>query len=440
MVASSLSGSKTILMSHLSAEQSDLWSAALTAQKFEVISEQADTDIVKLLTQWKQWNSKLPDLLLIDIRLKNLDGNTLQSSSLCRWCRENHPELKVILVNPNQDKIPSSEQRWATRQGAIDMLPRLQQINLASAMARIVEVLGCQLLQEPLQKAATASELSEPASKNIEVPPEAQTETSVNLEDVSSYFERGLERFEQGDKQGALDDMRVCIRINPNYIEAYCTRGDIYFRMGNSSKAMEDYDRAIALKPSYVEGYLRRGIAYYGLGDNQNAIEDFSEAIRLNPKFVKAYCSRGLARFRSGDEQGAFSDYNKAIQIDPNCAEAYNNRGIVRCAIGEVQAAVKDYTQAILMNHEYADAYYNRGNIRSDLGKYQDAVNDYTQAVQINPDFAMAYGNRGLAYYEIDHLNAAIADTQKAADIFFAQGDITKYQQAIDTVKQMQDI
>lgn len=52
---------------------------------------------------------------------------------------------------------------------------------------------------------------------------------------------------------------------------------------------------------------------------------------------------------------------------------------------------------------------------RSDLRR---AIADYTRAVELNPNLADAYGNRGILLYNLGNKQRAIADLQRAADLF----------------------
>ncbi|MBO1050144.1 MAG: serine protease [Dolichospermum sp. DEX182a] len=116
------------------------------------------------------------------------------------------------------------------------------------------------------------------------------------------YLNRGVVHNELGDKQGAIDDYTLAIKINPNYAKAY-----------------------------YNRGYVRKD-----LGDKQGAIDDFNLAIKFNPNFAEAYYNRGYVRNELGDKQGAIDDYNQVIRINPNYAGAYNNRGNARSDLGDI--------------------------------------------------------------------------------------------------------
>lgn len=122
-----------------------IWQTVLKSQKISVIWEAPDVDLVENLTQIKHAGLNLPDLLLIDVRLKNFNPY-----AFCRWCREQCPEMKVVLVNASQKEISPSERQWAIYQGASDLLPGFQRENLVSSVAagvrRVLDVMDGPIL------------------------------------------------------------------------------------------------------------------------------------------------------------------------------------------------------------------------------------------------------------------------------------------------------
>jgi tetratricopeptide (TPR) repeat protein/S1-C subfamily serine protease len=247
---------------------------------------------------------------------------------------------------------------------------------------------------------------------------EAAINKAIELSPRAAFYNnRGIVRDELGDKQGAIDDYNLAIKINPNFANAYYNRGIVRDELGDKQGAIDDYNLAIKINPKYAEAYAGRGIVRNDLGDKQGAIDDYTLAIKINPNLAQAYNNRGIVRNELGDKQGAIDDYTLAIKINPNLAQAYNNRGIVRNELGDKQGAIDDYNQAIKFNPNYAQAYYNRGNVRYDLGDKQGAIDDYTLAIKINPNLALAYYNRGVVRNDLGDKPGAIDDYTLAIKI-----------------------
>ena len=73
------------------------------------------------------------------------------------------------------------------------------------------------------------------------------------------------------------------------------------YDQGDYQGAMADYTKAIEINPEYAPVYYFRGIAMDDLQDYQGAIADFSKAIEINPMNAIFYYNRGSAKDDLGD-------------------------------------------------------------------------------------------------------------------------------------------
>jgi hypothetical protein len=123
-----------ILMIQPNRFQGFVWKAMLKSQQIPVIWESPDTNLMDNLNQLKQAGLNLPSLLLIDICC--LGDNPY---AFCRWARDHHPEVKILLTNSSQFEVSSPEREWAKHQGAADLLPGFQPDNLVTAAATSIK-------------------------------------------------------------------------------------------------------------------------------------------------------------------------------------------------------------------------------------------------------------------------------------------------------------
>ena len=146
---------KSVLLAQLSEEQSLMWHNVLTSHQLEVWAAPESADLLKLLEQKHQSKQALPQLIISDIGIRYYGGTSLLATELCKWCADNAPELRVLLVNPRQDQIKEVERRWATRRGAIDLLPKVSIDNLSSAFTVAAKALELKVNSEALNTAIT---------------------------------------------------------------------------------------------------------------------------------------------------------------------------------------------------------------------------------------------------------------------------------------------
>jgi hypothetical protein len=75
----------------------------------------------------------------------------------CRWCRDTYPQVKVLLMSGKRTDISDAERRWATHQGAVDLLPGFPEPQLfhnltivTSTVRLVLKTLDWPDLQQPL--------------------------------------------------------------------------------------------------------------------------------------------------------------------------------------------------------------------------------------------------------------------------------------------------
>ncbi len=143
---------KRVLVTQLSEEQQKLWQTSLISQGIDVITEPATSELIQVLEQMSGTGKQLPHLLLMDIGITTANSTSLQARAVCRWCAENYPDIKVILTNPREEQVKSVGLKWAIRQGAIDLLPRLHSQTVVESVSKVLEALGSQIQSDNLEK------------------------------------------------------------------------------------------------------------------------------------------------------------------------------------------------------------------------------------------------------------------------------------------------
>lgn len=331
-----------VYLMHNNHEQSDLWLQYLPSDAIELVNISPDKDIVRVLEQTPIAN--LPSLILVEMSVKSPHNNLLQSSNVTRWCKDNHPAIKVILLTVRQEsELTKVEQRWADRQGVLCILPKLDRQNLQSQFNQIYGYLKLEL---PVISIAEPTPFPVPDVVDIDAIALDQAKFLIKKKDFS----------------GAMNQLKEVIKKNRENVEAYLLCGEIYTELKNLEKSIQAYSQAITIEPKYVNSYYKRGLTYSALKNYHAAIADFNQLISLDQNYAEAYNARGSARKVIGDFDGAMFDYNQAIAIRPNYAEAYLNRGMLHYSLGEQMKASQDYQEAVKLDSQYEGSYFAWAN------------------------------------------------------------------------------
>ena len=135
--------------------------------------------------------------------------------------------------------------------------------------------------------------------------------------------------------------------------DSYFDNGMEYFDDENWSMAVEEFTLAIQIKFRLEDAYFNRGYAYNNLGQYQNAITDFTKAILIDPDYALYYSWRGYVYSEIGQYQNAITDYTEAIELAPSDAINYNNRGYVYWRITQKGKWREDQRKACSLETQY---------------------------------------------------------------------------------------
>jgi len=175
---------------------------------------------------------------------------------------------------------------------------------------------------------------------------------------AKQYGDRGNERYQKGDLDGAIQDYSEGIRLNPDYVNLQASlfnnRGTARRDKGDLDGAMEDFTEAIRLKPDDAVAFVGRSTVRRKKGDLDGAIQDCNEAIRIQPEAM-FFDNRGKARYGKGDLDGAIQDYTEAIRLKPDKptdeAIIFENRSEALRKKGDFGAAEQDHNRAIELGY-----------------------------------------------------------------------------------------
>ena len=188
----------------------------------------------------------------------------------------------------------------------------------------------------------------------------------------------------ENNKKRILYNSRA-IALRPGFAMAYYNRGLCKSQEGDKNGAIEDYSKAIEIDPKYASAYYNRGNSRGINGDQQGAIEDYTKAIEIDPNHAKVYNNRGYIKDNFGNQQSAIEDFTKAIEIDPYLVQAYNNRGYVKRLQKDYEGAMADLLKALELDPDHTNAYYNLGHVYQSLGDIEAAKANFQKAHELNP-------------------------------------------------------
>lgn len=161
------------------------------------------------------------------------------------------------------------------------------------------------------------------------------------------HTELGAAYFQSGHMSAALDEFRIALNADSDYVQAYSIRGLVYGQLKEYERAENDFRRALSLAPNDPEVNNNYGSFLCETGKERQSIAYFLQALK-NPLYEtpeRAYTNAGTCALRAGDLDGAQRYLLTALGM------AKDSSGLVR-----LQLALLFYQRG---NNEEARIYLN---------------------------------------------------------------------------------
>ncbi len=253
----------------------------------------------------------------------------------------------------------------------------------------------------------------------------------LNDKDPDAYKARALAKASLQDRQGAIEDIKKAMSIDPQDESARVLGALLESRRSTASlktiSSVSEIRRAL--------GDAEEDAALIGAGGQAAASGGGERAgeisAQADPDFArsKAYLKTALAKNHLGDYRGAAHYATLAIEKDPGNYEAYLERAHASNFLGRYDDAVRDAGYVIEKDPSNMQAYNMRAWALNRKGQAKDAVSDASRAIGINPGFADAWFNRALAYEKQGDYKRMLEDFKQAASLSGAYSG--RYQDAV---------
>ena len=128
------------------------------------------------------------------------------------------------------------------------------------------------------------------------------------------YYRRGWFKELTGDFDGAIEDLSICVVLDPEESYAFETRGDIYLRQGKKELAEADFLKVIEIENT-PEKYSCIHYADQGLGQYDKAIEMMDSIIAREEDRAGSYYDAACLYSRMDNKQKALEYLEKSLEL-----------------------------------------------------------------------------------------------------------------------------
>ena len=173
--------------------------------------------------------------------------------------------------------------------------------------------------------------------------------------------------------------------------------------------------------------YLRVTITAMVNTDNIEALRQRfqSGALAIDLKRMQAVyedCQQDIKKLKAQLAQASGNKKKDIVQRIAENERRYRIAGLIEqgynSAVQEnYEASVQAFTQAIDLDQNYAFAYFSRGNAYYELQQLDAALADHNKAIALDPAYDYAYYSRGVVYDNLNRCDLALADYDQAIAI-----------------------
>lgn len=151
-----------------------------------------------------------------------------------------------------------------------------------------------------------------------------RAEAAFREETAATHLQLAERLNQQGNPNGAIEDYRAAIELDPDLVDAFLGLGAVYLDQHEWKLAEEALERAAHLdrENSQIEYWLGRSLlAQQKFSEARDALK---RATRLEPDDAEAFSDLGLTYMAQGQSKNAIKTLRQAIRLRPDFSEAHS--------------------------------------------------------------------------------------------------------------------
>jgi tetratricopeptide (TPR) repeat protein len=243
----------------------------------------------------------------------------------------------------------------------------------------------------------------------------------------------GDKLYEKGDIQGAVDELKTALKLDPANVNVHNSLGVCFGILGDYEPAIEAFKAAIAIEPEEYMALYNLGLVFMLTDKRDQALELFLKADKINGDAYEVTFQTGKLYLDLGDLEKARIYLERAADLEPEAGAVYRNLGDCRAAANMPQAAIAAYRKAIKLNPQDAASMSALGCLFEDQGENSEITLMFCrESVELAPDNALFRYRLARLYANQNHLDQALSEFQQAQKLGYdAADDIKKIEERL---------
>ncbi|MDH4206449.1 MAG: tetratricopeptide repeat protein [Desulfobacteraceae bacterium] len=237
--------------------------------------------------------------------------------------------------------------------------------------------------------------------------------------DAVSLNISGDNLYQNGDIDGAIEEFKTALLLDPSDINIHNSLGVCYGILGDYGKALKEFQAALKLDPDEVMALYNIGLVKMLTGKNSEALKYFLDADKKKEEDIFEVAFQiGRVYLDMGKSEMAKEFLEKAVKLNPESWSALHSLGECCTALNMTDEAISAYKKAIRQNPNDAESLSAIGYLFDLLGENPEITTIFCQqSIDIAPENGLYRYRLGSLYLKRNQLEEALIQFQKAHDL-----------------------
>ena len=241
--------------------------------------------------------------------------------------------------------------------------------------------------------------------------------SAVALDGVSLNIS-GDKLYENGDLQGAIDEFKRALLMDPANVNVHNSLGVCYGLRSEYESAIEAFNQVVSIDPGEYMAMFNLGLIYGLRGQSEKALDFFLSADKINGGVYEIAFQCGKLYFDSGDLAKAKPFLERAAKLVPDSGTVYRYLGDCYAAENLTEDAISAYKKAIKHNPHDAAAMSALGCLFDDQDENPEITLMFCrESVELSPENGLFRHRLGRLYLKQNRLDDALKEYKIAEQL-----------------------
>jgi tetratricopeptide (TPR) repeat protein len=200
--------------------------------------------------------------------------------------------------------------------------------------------------------------------------------------------------------------------------------GTVQRRLGKNAKAIDSYTLALNLAPYSITILMNRADLYLDLNNWDKAYIDYCNVIDLDRNHIEAHLFRAYINVQRRNYQEARTDYKTILEAKPGHKTAIIGLAYLDQKELRYRDALEGFTRLITTYPDDASLWKARANVEIEMNTLDLALLDLEKAAALDPQDAEVYVTCGEVYLAQKRKREAYVAFEKAISLGASRADL----------------